>query len=172
MFYLKLPRLYCFAMRRDELPLKPVADNPTRERDPAPAWVALAAPWLGLLTLSLSIIVFIVPGSRDPQAEFTHQRPWSAADIVVTIAEYTSVLAVFVGLVVIWQMRTQPRPLSAPLVAQQLQAIVGMVLSSIGVAIIYVGILRSKAIVALAFVLASIVVICVVVAWRGSRRHS
>jgi hypothetical protein len=82
------------------------------------------------------------------------------------------VLAVFVGLVVIWQMRTQPRPLSAPLAAQRMQAIVGLVLSSIGVAIIYVGILRSRAILALAFALISIVVICVVVAWRGSRRHS
>ena len=159
-------------MRRDELPLKPVADNPRKERTPAPAWVALAAPWLGLLTLILSIVVFMVPASRDPQAEFTHQRPWSAADVVVTIAEYTSVLAVFVGLVVIWQMRTQPRPLSAPLAAQKAQAIVGLVLSLIGVVIIYVGILRFKAVPALAFVFISIVIICIVAAWRGSRGHS
>jgi hypothetical protein len=159
-------------MSYDELPLKPVADKPKKERTPAPAWVALAAPWLGLLTLVLSIIVFIVPGSRDPRAELTHQRPWSAADIVLTIADYTAVFAVFVGLVVIWQMRTQPRPLSAPLAAQRLQAIVGLILAFIGVAIIYVGILRSQAIAALAFALASIAVICIVVAWRGSRGHS
>jgi hypothetical protein len=159
-------------MPHDELPLKPVADEPRRERSPAPAWVALAAPWLGLLTLILSIIVFIVPASRDPQAEFTHQRPWSPADVVVTIAEYTAVVAVFVGLVVIWQMRTQLRPLSAPLAAQRLQAIFGLVLSFIGIAIVYVGILRSKAITALAFVLLSITVICTVVVWRGSRGRS
>jgi len=159
-------------MPHDELPLKPIVDKPKKERHPAPAWVALAAPWLGLLTLILSIVVFIVPGSRDPRAEFTHQRPWSAADIVVTVAEYTSVLAVFVGLVVLWQMRTQPRPISAPLAAQRMQAIVGLVLSFIGVAIVYVGILRSKAIAALAFALASIAAICIVVAWRGSRGDS
>ena len=152
--------------------LKSVSDKPKKERTPAPAWLALASPWLGLLTLILSITTFLVPGSRDPRAEFTHQRPWSPADIVVTIAEYTSVLAVFVGLVVIWQMRTQPRPLSAPLAAQKLQAIVGLILAFIGVTIIYVGILHSKAIAALAFALASIAVICIVVAWRGSRGHS
>jgi len=159
-------------MSPDKLPLKPVADKPKKERNPAPAWVALASPWLGLLTLILSIVIFIVPGSRDPRAELTHQRPWSAADIVVTIAEYMTVLAVFVGLVVILQMRTQPRPLSAPLAAQRLQAIVGLGLSFIGVAIIYVGLLRSRAIPALTFALASIAVIFIVVAWRGSRGHS
>src|SRR4051812_37094762 len=130
-------------MARDELPLKPIEDKPKSEPNPAPAWLALASPWLGLLTLILSIAVFLVPASRDPQAEFMHQRPWSPADIVVTIAEYTAVVAVFVGLVVIWQMRTQPRPLSVPLAAQKLQAIVGLVLSFLGVVIIYVGVLRS-----------------------------
>ena len=159
-------------MPHEELPLKPVADTPRKERIPAPAWVALAAPWLGLITLILSITVFLVPGSRDPRAELAHQRPWSAADIVVTIAEYMAVLAVFVGLVVILQMRTQPRPLSTPLAAQRLQAIVGLSLSFIGVAIIYVGLLRSQAIPALTFALASIAVIFIVVAWRGSRGHS
>jgi hypothetical protein len=159
-------------MPHDELPLKPIDDTPKKERAPAPAWVALAAPWLGLLTLLLSITVFLVPGSRDARAEFTHQRPWSAADVVVTIAEYLSVVAVFVGLVVIWQMRTQPRPLSAPLAAQKLQAVVGLVLSFVGVAIIYVGILRFKAIPALAFAAASIVVICFVTILRGRGGNS
>lgn len=153
-------------MPHDELPLKPIVEKPKKERHPAPAWVALASPWLGVLTLVLSIVIFIVPGSRDPQAEFMHQRPWSAADVMVTIASYISVLAVFVGLVVIWQMRTQPRPLSAPLAAQRLQAIVGLVLSFAGVAIIYVGILRSKAVLALAFAFVSIVIICAVAAFR------
>ena len=44
--------------------------------------------------------------------------------------------------------------------------------SFIGIATIYVGVLRSKAVVALAFALASFVVICLVVAWRGSRGDS
>jgi hypothetical protein len=171
-FYLEQPNSYRNAMPHDELPLKPIVDKPKKERHPAPAWVALAVPWLGLLTIILAIVVFIVPGSRDPVAEFRHQRPWSAADVVVTVAEYTSVLAVFVGLVVLWQMRTQPRPLSTPLAAQRIQAIVGLVLSFIGVAIIYVGILRSKAIAALAFALISIVVLCLIFAWRGSRGDS
>jgi len=41
---------------------------------------------------------------------------------------------------VIWQMRTQPRPLAAPLAAQRMQAIVGLVLAGIGIAIIYMGV--------------------------------
>jgi len=127
-------------MSPDKLPLKPVADKPKKERNPAPAWVALASPWLGLLTLILSIVIFIVPGSRDPRAELTHARPYSAADWVLMIADYTSVVAVFVGIVVIWQMRTQPRPLAAPLAAQRMQAIVGLVLAGIGIAIIYMGV--------------------------------
>jgi hypothetical protein len=83
-----------------------------------------------------------------------------------------AVLAVFVGLLVILQMRTQQRPLSAPLAAQRLQAIVGLVLSAIGVAIIYVGLLRSRAIPALAFALASIVVIYLFVVLRNRGGHS
>jgi hypothetical protein len=127
-------------MPHEELPLKPIADKPKKERTPAPAWVALSAPWLGLLTLILSITIFLVPGSRDPRAELTHARPYSPADVVLTIADYASVLAVFVGIVVIWQMRTQPRPLSVPLAAQRLQAIVGLVLAGIAIAIIYIGV--------------------------------
>jgi hypothetical protein len=128
-------------MAYEELPLKPVADKPKKERNPAPAWLALAAPWLGLLTLFLSIATFIVPGSRDPRAEFTHATPYSPADWLVMIGLYTSVVAVFIGLLVIWQIRTQPRPLSAPLAAQRLQAIVGLVLAGLGIAIIYIGVL-------------------------------
>ena len=127
-------------MAHDELPLKPMADKPRKERNPAPAWVALAAPWLGLLTVILSILIFLVPGSRDPRAELTHARPYAAADWVLMIAIYTSVVAAFVGLVVWWQMRTQPRPLSAPLAAQRLQAMVGLILAAIGIVIIYIGV--------------------------------
>ncbi|HEV8379460.1 MAG TPA: hypothetical protein VGQ99_04910 [Tepidisphaeraceae bacterium] len=127
-------------MARDDLPLKPIEDKPRKERTPAPPWVALASPWLGLATLILSILIFLVPGSRDPRAELSHARPYSAADWILMIAIYTSVVAVFVGLVVLWQMRTQPRPLSTPLAAQRLQALVGLVLAGIGVAVIYAGV--------------------------------
>jgi hypothetical protein len=132
---------YRCVMTYEELPLKPVADQPKKERNPAPAWLALAAPWLGLLTLLLSITTFIVPGSRDSRAEITHARPYSPADWIVMIGLYSSVIAVFAGLLVIWQMRTQPRPLSTPLAAQRLQAIFGLVLACIGIAIIYIGVL-------------------------------
>ena len=128
-------------MAHDELPLKPVADKPKRERNPAPAWLALAAPWLGLLTLILSITIFLVPGSRDARAEFTHAKPYSPADWVLMIGLYTSVVAVFAGLLVLWQMRTQPRPLPGALAAQRLQALVGLVLAGIGISIIYIGVL-------------------------------
>jgi len=43
----------------------------------------------------------------------------------------------FLGMVVLWQMRRQPRPLPAPLVAQRIQAYVGIVLALLGAAIIY-----------------------------------
>jgi hypothetical protein len=127
-------------MAEDELPLKPAEPRPRKQVTPAPAWVALAAPWLGLITLILSIVTFIVPGSRDPQGELMHARPYSTADIVLPVALYIAVAAIFIGLLVLWQMRTQPRPLSAPLAAQQLQAMVGLVLAAIGVTIVYIGV--------------------------------
>ena len=114
-------------MALEKLPLEPFDDPPPpKERMPAPAWVALLAPWLGLVTLALSILIFIVPGSRDPRAELSHAQPYSPADWLILIATYTSAVAVFIPLVIFWQMRTQPRPLSQPLIAQRLQAIVGL----------------------------------------------
>jgi hypothetical protein len=127
-------------MAHDELPLKPIEDKPRKERTPAPAALALAAPWLGAITLILSIAIFLVPGSRDPQAELAHARPYSPADRVLLVAVYTSVVAIFVPILIFWQMRTQPRPLSEPLAAQRLQAFVGLALSIIGVIIIYTGV--------------------------------
>jgi hypothetical protein len=47
-------------------------------------------------------------------------------------------VAVFLGIVVLWQMRQEPRPLPAALVAQRVQAWVGIVLAILGAAIIYV----------------------------------
>jgi hypothetical protein len=154
-------------MALEKLPLKP-PDDPPPERIPAPAWLALLSPWLGLITLALSILTFIVPGSRDPRAELSHAQPYSAADLMVPIALYMAAIAVFIPLVIFWQMRTQPRPLLAPLAAQRLQAIVGMSLAIIGIAIVYFGVAQHPgAIVALAFAAISVVVVSIGVKWSS-----
>jgi hypothetical protein len=46
-------------------------------------------------------------------------------------------VALFVGIIVLWQMRKESRPLPAPLVAQRVQAWVGIVLALLGAAVIY-----------------------------------
>src|SRR4051812_4936649 len=148
-------------MAMEKLPLEPVEDPPARkELTPAPAWVALAAPWLGLITLALSILTFLVPGSRDPRAELSHAQPYSAADWMILIALYLSAVAVFIPLVIFWQMRTQPRPLAPPLAAQRLQAVVGLVLALIGIAIIYFEVAHGiGAVIPLVFAAVSVIVI-------------
>ena len=121
----------------------PVDDLPPLNPDPpprprlAPAWVALASAWLGLLTLIASSIVPFLPGSRDPRAELQHLRPYSAADKFIPLPLYVCAVALFLGIVVLWQMRREPRPLPGPLVAQRIQAYVGIVLAILGAAIIY-----------------------------------
>ena len=115
-------------------PLNP--DAPARPRL-APAWVALLAAWLGLLTLVASLVVPFLPGTRDPRAELEHLRPYSAADRFLPVPLYGSALGVFFGIVVLWQMRREPRPLPPPLVAQRVQAWVGIVLSLLAAAIVY-----------------------------------
>ena len=121
------------------LPLKP----PPPYRPPvrpmlAPAWVALLAAWLGLAMLVASIVFVFLPGSRDPRAELTHQRPYSAADRFLPVPIYGITVALFVGIVVLWQMRREPRPLPDALVRQRVQAWVGIVLSLLGAVVIYV----------------------------------
>ena len=119
----------------DDLPpLNP--DPPPRPRL-APPWVALAAAWLGLLTLVASAIVPFLPGSRDPRAELQHLRPYSFADKFIPFPLYACTVALFLGIIVLWQMRREPRPLPAPLVAQRIQACVAIVLALLGAAIIY-----------------------------------
>ena len=115
-------------------PLNP--DPPPRPRL-APAWVALAAAWLGLLALVASIAFPFLPGSRDPRAELQHLRPYSFADRFLPLPIYGSTIAMFLGIVVLWQMRREPRPLPDGLVAQRVQAWVGIVLAFLGAAIIY-----------------------------------
>lgn len=125
-----------------ELPLQRGAalrDDVPRSRlpTPAPAWLALLAPWLGLLVLVTSIVFVFLPGSTDPRAELQHARDYSPADKFLPLPIYGAALALFAGIVVLWQMRREPRPLPAPLVAQRVQAWVGIALALAGAAVIY-----------------------------------
>jgi hypothetical protein len=115
-------------------PLNP--DGPPRPRL-APPWVALLAAWLGLLTLIASIVVPFLPGTHNPRAELEHLSPYSIADRFLPLPLYGTVLAMFLGIVVLWQMRREPRPLENALVAQRVQALAGIVLALAGAAVIY-----------------------------------
>lgn len=111
--------------------VKPIAATP------APAWVALLAAWLGLVTLLAAGALPLLPGSRNPRAELVHARPYSTADRWLPVPVYLSVTAIFIGCIVLWQMRKEARPLADALLAQRLQAYVGIALAVIGVIIIY-----------------------------------
>ena len=117
---------------RNELPATK-RSTPT----PAPAWVALLAPWLGLAVLVMSVVFVFLPGSADPRAELTHAREYSLADRFLPLPIYGATLALFVGIVVLWQMRYEPRPLPPPMQAQRVQAWVGIVLALVAAAFIY-----------------------------------
>lgn len=121
----------------NDLPLKPPADDKPRPT-PAPAWVALIAAWLGLLTLVASIVLLLLPGSKNPRAELERAKPYSIADRFFPVPVYMSVVALFVAIVVFWQMRREPRPLPEAMVAQRVQAWVGIVLALIAIAIFYI----------------------------------
>jgi hypothetical protein len=99
--------------------------------------VALLSAWLGLLTLIASAVFPFLPGSSDPRAELERARPYSFADKFLPLPMYGTVIAVFLGIVVLRQMRQEPRPLPDAMVAQRMQAWVGIVLALLGAAIIY-----------------------------------
>jgi len=103
----------------------------------APPWVALLAAWLGLLTLIASAVVPFLPGSRDPRAELQNLRPYSAADRFIPVPLYACTVALFLGIVVLWQMRREPRPLPDALVAQRVQAYAGIALGLAAATIVY-----------------------------------
>ena len=103
----------------------------------APPWVALLSAWLGLLTLVASAVFPFLPGSRDPRAELEHARPYSFADRFLPLPMYGAVIAMFLGIVVLRQMRKEPRPLPDAMLAQRVQAWVGITLALVGAAIIY-----------------------------------
>jgi hypothetical protein len=125
------------AAMRDPSALPPLNPDPPPRPRLAPAWVALLAAWLGLLTLIASAIFPFLPGTRDPRAELQHLRPYSFADKFLLLPIYASTVALFLGIVALWQMRREPRPLPDALVSQRVQAWVGIVLALLGAAIIY-----------------------------------
>ena len=97
-----------------------------------------SAVWLGVIVLIASIVFVFLPGTRDPRAELTHRAPYSIADRFLPFPIYGVTLALFVGIVVLWQMRREPRPLPDGLVLQRVQAWVAIALSLIAAAIIYI----------------------------------
>jgi hypothetical protein len=120
----------------DELPLRP----PEEERPlptPAPAVVALLAAWAGLVTLGAALVLPFLPGSRRPREELEHRVPYGLADRWLPFPVYLSVVALFLGIVVLWQMRKERRPLAAGLAAQRVQAWAGIGLAVAGIAVVY-----------------------------------
>ena len=118
------------------LPLKPAEEKPAPTL--APAWVALLAAWLGVIVLIASLVFLFLPGTRDPVGELEHRVPYSLADRFLPIPIYGVTIALFIGIVVLWQMRREPRPLPDGLVIQRVQAWVGIVLSLVAAAVVYI----------------------------------
>ena len=108
----------------------------------APAWVALSAAWLGVIVLIASIVFVFLPGSRDPRGELEHRVPFSIADKFLPIPIYGITFALFISIVVLWQMRREARPLPDALLAQRVQAWVGIALALVATVIVYVHVAR------------------------------
>ena len=124
----------------DPLPLKP--PEPSRKPLLAPAWVALLAAWMGVIVLIASIVFIFLPGARDPRGELEHRVPFSLADRFLPVPIYGVAITLFVAIVVLWQMRREPRPLPDALLAQRVQAWVGIALSLIAAIVVYVHVAR------------------------------
>jgi hypothetical protein len=118
-----------------QLPLRPPTEH--KRPTPAPPWVALIAAWLGLIMLAASLALIFLPGSRNPREELEHLRDYSAADRFLPVPIYGIAITLFLGIIVFWQMRKQPRPLPQALTNQCVQAWVGIVLSLIATIIVY-----------------------------------
>ena len=87
-------------------PIKPPESfDPPRLPTPAPAWVALFAAWTGLIVLIGSIVFLFLPGTQNPRAELEHLKTYSPADRFLPLPMYGVAVALFLGIVVIWQMR-------------------------------------------------------------------
>jgi hypothetical protein len=122
------------------LPLKP--PEPSRKPTLAPAWVALLAAWMGVVVLIASIVFIFLPGARDPRGELEHRVPYSLADRFLPVPIYGVTITLFIGIVVLWQMRRERRPLPDALVAQRVQAWVGIALSLVAATVVYVHVAR------------------------------
>lgn len=119
-----------------DLPLKPVEETPRPLL--APPWVALLCPWLGLLMVAASVVFIFLPGTTNPRAELTRQQQFSLADRFLPWPLYGITVTLFICIVVLWQMRKEPRPLPEALVAQRVQAFAGIALALIATVVIYV----------------------------------
>ena len=117
------------------MPLKP-PHEPGRPAL-APAWVSLVTAWLGLIVLIGAILLPFLPGSVSPREEIEHLRPYSLADRFLPFLMFGITLSLFQGIVVIWQMRKEPRPLPDALISQRVQAYVGIGLALIATIIVY-----------------------------------
>ena len=120
---------------QSELPLRPPPE--IKRPTPAPAWVAFLTAWLGLFMLIASIVFIFLPGSVNPREELEHARAYSLADRFLPIPIYGITITIFLGIIVIWQMRREPRPLPQALINQRVQAYFGIALALIGTIIIY-----------------------------------
>jgi hypothetical protein len=104
----------------------------------APAWVALASAWIGLIVLIASIVLLFLPGSQDPRAELEHLTRYSLADRFILVPMWGIAIGLFCGFIVMWQMRRHPRPLNDAMVMQRVQAWIGIALALIATVIIYI----------------------------------
>jgi len=118
-------------------PLPPLDKVEIPKPAPAPAVVALLSAWVALVTLGCSIALPFLPGSQNPRAELEHVKAYSLADRFLPLPIYGSVIGLFLAIVVLWQMRKEPRPLPQPLVNQRIQAYVAIALSLLAAALIY-----------------------------------
>jgi hypothetical protein len=123
------------------VPKLPLEDRPAtaepRPATPAPAWVAFVTAWLGLLMLVGSIVLIFLPRSRNPVLELEHRQSYSWADRFLPVPIYGITVTLFLGIVVLRQMRHEPRPLPQAMVAQRVQAWVGIILALFATIIIY-----------------------------------
>ncbi|HEY1629540.1 MAG TPA: hypothetical protein VGF52_06755, partial [Tepidisphaeraceae bacterium] len=110
-----------------ELPLRPPIEP--KKPLPAPAWVAFLTAWLGLLMLVASIVFIFLPGSVNPREELEHRRAYSLADKFLPLPIYGITFTLFLGIVVFYQMRREPRPLPQAMINQRIQASFGIVLA-------------------------------------------
>ena len=119
-------------------PIDPPGPPPASSRPtPAPAWVALLAAWVGLLSLIGAGLIPLLPGSENARAELERAAPYSLADRFLPVPLYGTVVAIFLGVVVLWQSRKEPRPLPDALVAQRVQAWVAIALGLAAAAFVY-----------------------------------